>query len=147
MRNITKIILHCSDSSFGNADMIGEWHKERGWDGIGYHYVVLNGYRDGGANYKAEDDGLLEKGRDDRIAGAHCYGFNGSSLGICLIGKHLFSTAQIFDTLPTLLTDLCREHDLRVDDIYGHYELTGNKTCPNMDMDMLRGYLKQGGLI
>lgn len=147
MRKITKIILHCSDSNFGDFEAIDEWHKERGWDGCGYHYLLLNGYRSSTSPYKAEDDGLLEKGRDDRVAGAHCYGHNGSSIGVCVIGKHLFSTAQIIDTLPTLLTNLCREYDLKVGDIYGHHEFNDTKTCPNMDMDMLRGYLRQGGLI
>ena len=39
-----RITIHCSDSEWGNADVIDEWHKKRGWDGIGYHYVILNGY-------------------------------------------------------------------------------------------------------
>lgn len=146
MRKITKIIIHCSDSNYGDFEAIDEWHKERGWDGCGYHYLLLNGYRSSTSEYKAEDDGILEKGRDDRTAGAHCYGHNGSSIGICIIGKHLFSTSQIFDALPTLLSMLCLEYDLTVDDIYGHHEFNSNKACPNMDMDMLRGYLKQGGL-
>ena len=42
MRDIKRIILHCSDSPDENdkvdAKMIKTWHKERGWKDIGYHY-------------------------------------------------------------------------------------------------------------
>ena len=43
MREISKIILHCSDSEWGSASVIDQWHKERGWTEIGYHYVITNG--------------------------------------------------------------------------------------------------------
>ena len=43
VREIKKVIIHCSDSDFGTASVIDGWHKERGWDGIGYHYVITNG--------------------------------------------------------------------------------------------------------
>ena len=60
MREIKKIIIHCSDSEFGDAALIDKWHKERGWTGIGYHYVILNGCRKatmtGFQPYKKEDD-------------------------------------------------------------------------------------------
>ena len=43
MRNINLIIVHCSATPEGRdvsvAD-IDRWHRERGFDGIGYHYVV-----------------------------------------------------------------------------------------------------------
>jgi hypothetical protein len=37
MRAIKQIIIHCSDSEFGNVIQIDRWHRERGWKGIGYH--------------------------------------------------------------------------------------------------------------
>ena len=41
------IIIHCSDSRWGNAWHIDTWHRDRGfqWPGgaIGYHWVVCNG--------------------------------------------------------------------------------------------------------
>ena len=40
----TAIVIHCSDSSYGTVDIIDHWHKMRGWSGIGYHYVIGNGY-------------------------------------------------------------------------------------------------------
>ena len=47
MRKINKVIIHCSATPEGKdytvAD-IDRWHRERGFNEIGYHYVV---YRDG----------------------------------------------------------------------------------------------------
>jgi len=34
MREVKKIILHCSDSEWGDAAEIDKWHKARGWQGI-----------------------------------------------------------------------------------------------------------------
>ncbi|MDU3761109.1 MAG: N-acetylmuramoyl-L-alanine amidase [Bacteroides sp.] len=64
MRKINKVIIHCSATPEGRdytvAD-IDRWHRERGFDGIGYHYVV---YR----------DGSIHAGRDVAKIGAHCKG-------------------------------------------------------------------------
>lgn len=68
--------LHCSATKAGQdftATDIDRWHRERGFNGIGYHYVIRL-------------DGKLEKGRDVSLAGAHCKGWNKRSIGICYIG-------------------------------------------------------------
>ena len=47
MRTINEIIIHCTATPEGRdvtVDEIDRWHKARGYDGCGYHYVV---YRDG----------------------------------------------------------------------------------------------------
>jgi hypothetical protein len=97
------IIVHCSDSSWGNASVITKWHvAERGWETIGYHYVILNGLL---SPYKFHSyfDGHIETGRplDDDAdmeldeKGAHAFGYN-NAVGICLIGlSGTFTDAQI----------------------------------------------------
>lgn len=56
-----------------SAEMIDAWHKERGWYGIGYHYVIrLNGD--------------IETGRSIFHTGAHCRGLNSTSVGVCFSG-------------------------------------------------------------
>ena len=43
MRKIDSIIIHCSATKVGQdftAADIDRWHRERGFNGIGYHYVV-----------------------------------------------------------------------------------------------------------
>lgn len=94
-----KVIFHCSDSTFGNAALISRWHSlpkpnGRGWSGIGYHYVILNGWLSSKL-FNIHFDGYLETGRalnDDPFVsktemGAHVKGYNSGTVGICLIGK------------------------------------------------------------
>lgn len=76
MRHIDLIVVHCSatrrSADIGVAE-IDKWHKARGWSGIGYHYVIRR-------------NGLLEHGRPEEKVGAHVYGQNKHSIGICLVG-------------------------------------------------------------
>ncbi len=97
------VIVHCSDSSFGNAALITKWHiQERKWDTIGYHYVILNG-RLSAFKRHSWFDGHIETGRpldDDNDLefdekGAHASGWN-NSIGICMIGlSGTFTEAQL----------------------------------------------------
>jgi len=76
MRKITKIIFHCAYTPKGKeftAKDINNWHNERGWNGIGYHYVVLL-------------DGSIQVGRNEETTGAHTFGHNSDSIGVCYIG-------------------------------------------------------------
>lgn len=76
MRTITEIIIHCSATPEGRdftVAHIDRWHRQRGWSGIGYHYVV-------------RPDGTVQEGRPLALAGAHCQGHNAHSIGICYIG-------------------------------------------------------------
>jgi len=100
---MTNVIIHCSDSSFGNAALITKWHVvERKFETIGYHYVILNGRL---SPYKFHNyfDGHIETGRpldDDKDfeldeTGAHAFGYN-KAVGICLIGlSGTFTDAQL----------------------------------------------------
>ena len=69
MRNIDSIIVHCSATKAGQdftAADIDCWHRERGFNGIGYHYVIRL-------------DGKLEKGRDVSLVLIVEVGMNGVS--------------------------------------------------------------------
>ena len=142
MREIKKLILHCSDSDFGDAVLIDKWHKERGWKGIGYHYVILNGCRSKD-NYKKEDDGLIETGRPIEEAGSHCAGENGDSIGVCLVGRHHFSANQILVGLPKLIKEIFLKYGILAGQTFGHYELDKDKTCPNIDMDIFKYFIRR----
>ena len=142
MKGIKKIIIHCSDTEFGSASIIDEWHKARGWDGIGYHYVITNGVQESCRKYKGSDDGVIQEGRSLEKQGAHVRGHNSDSIGVCLIGKHHFTGKQMFDALPTLLNLLLSAYKLTPDNIFGHNEFNPEKTCPNFNVNDLRNLLK-----
>ena len=149
MRNIDSIIVHCSATKAGQdftATDIDRWHRERGFNGIGYHYVIRL-------------DGKLEKGRDVALAGAHCKGWNERSVGICYIGG-LDENGRPADTrtnaqkrvLYQIIMDLQREYnilqvlghrdtspDLNGDGVIEPYEYV--KACPCFDV---KEFLRSG---
>jgi len=148
MRRIENIIIHNSDSEWGCMREIRAWHIARGWKEIGYHFVILNSqilprFRLNCLN------GMIECGRflneddflTDNEVGAHALGYNRNSVGICLVGKTEFTTAQ-FDSLKCLLRELMLRYSIQVDNILGHYETESGKaqgkTCPNFDVGNIR---------
>lgn len=128
----SKIILHCSDTEdsgdrFG-VDDIRRWHtKDRGFLDVGYHYVIRR-------------SGKIEIGRSENQVGAHCQGHNQDTIGICLIGTRKFTVMQ-YEALVTLVKTIKERHRIFIDDIYGHYEFNEGKTCPGVDMNLMRAFL------
>ena len=75
-RNIRYLVVHCSATPEGRdhtAKDIDLWHRQRGFEGIGYNYVIRL-------------DGTIELGRDVNKIPAHVEGHNKDSIGICYIG-------------------------------------------------------------
>lgn len=132
MREITRIILHCSATPEGKdftvAD-IDKWHKARGWQGIGYHYVI---YR----------DGSVHEGRDITVAGAHTSGYNKNSIGVCYIGGVAADGKTPKDTrtpaqrraLRVLVEQLKKQFPKAT--VHGHYEFAA-KACPSFKISDL----------
>ncbi len=124
------IIIHCSDSKFGNAQTIEDWHKQRNWSDIGYHFVILNGQIENNT-YLDFMDGMIESGRDIDKNGAHARGYN-NYIGICLIGIDTFTDNQ-FRSLANMIKWLMRKFHFSLDEVMGHYDVS-SKTCPNFDV-------------
>lgn len=131
MRKITEIIVHCTATRAGREVDVKEieaWHKARGFKTIGYHFVVkLNGE--------------VVKGRDIRVAGAHCLGHNSNSVGICYVGG-LDINGKPYDTrtdaqkraLRSKIMELKRQFPHA--SVHGHCEFS-NKACPCFDVKSL----------
>jgi len=134
-RKVTKLIVHCSDSTFGDVDVIRSWHKEKGWRDVGYHYVIINGFVTGDMEYDPEQDGNIQPGRGCNEIGAHCKGHNKDSIGICLIGVRQFTEAQ-FRSLEMLIFELLNIYPDAA--VFAHNEFNQHKTCPNMSGEWLR---------
>ncbi len=97
----TRAVIHHTDSHDVSVKTIDKWHKERGWDGIGYHFCI-------------REDGRIESGRDIRKKGAHARGRN-HYVGIALTGNGSFTSMQI-ESLKILckrigITHLERHHE------------------------------------
>jgi len=139
MREINRIVVHCSDSAWADVEVIRGWHilsKDdggKGFNDIGYHAVILNGFRKNSRLYVAEDDGRIEPGRPVTRPGAHAYGHNRRSLGVCMVGEMSFTPSQ-FDALEALLRVWRDWYQVDPAQIVGHRVLDSGKTCPNFDV-------------
>lgn len=154
MKTIKKVIIHTSDSAWGNALVIDDWHRKRGWKGIGYSAVITNGIPSYGMLKASKKwsfaDGQIEWGRsfdDDTIIendeiGANAYGWNSQSVSICLIGKHgQYSKKQMY-ALKTFCLELQKTWPhLKPQDFIGHHEVDKKKTCPDINMNDLREFI------
>jgi len=135
------IVIHCSASEWGDSKAIGEWHKEKwGSEYPGYHYIINNCYPTFSSfKYKRPDilaDGFVQHGRPEDLVGAHLYDYNDSSIGICLIGTNSFTNHQIV-SLAKLVNNLLIKYQLKWKDVFGHYQFTDRKSCPNISMKYL----------
>ena len=128
MRIINEIIIHCSATPEGKdytVEQIRQWHKQRGFSDIGYHYVI---YR----------DGSIHSGRPIERIGAHCLKHNAHSIGVCYIGgvakdgkapKDTRTDAQK-ESLIKLIKELKAKYPKAT--VHGHREYA-NKACPSFD--------------
>jgi len=146
---VKNIFVHCSATPWGDVLVFDAWHKQRGWSGVGYHYIILNGRPFADVSYWKFLDGQIEPGRhldDDPIfeadeVGVHVAGRNSSSIGICLVGKSEFTDKQLI-TAKELLTELIAHFDLTFNDVLGHYEdPNADKSCPNIPLSAFRDFL------
>lgn len=85
-RDWKHIVIHHSASAFGSASQIDKWHRDKGWDGLGYDFVIGNG--------TGSADGQVEVGYRWRqqLVGAHAQTpgpsnyMNEHGIGIVLVG-------------------------------------------------------------
>ena len=130
MKTIDAIIIYCSATRAGQdltAKDIDRMHRARGFNQIGYNYVI-------------RIDGTVEKGRSLVVDGAHCNtkgfsesSYNKHSVGICYIGG-LDANGKPTDTrtiaqkvaLRELVAKLCKEYEII--EVLGHRD-----TSPDLD--------------
>jgi hypothetical protein len=111
-------------------DEIDRWHRDRGFNSFGYHYLI-------------DRDGQTCAGRGLEEQGAHTYGHNDDSIGICLVGGHGSSSTDAFSTNYTDAQDqalrvLINELKIRIPTIKkvsGHNDYTNAKACPGFKVE------------
>ena len=130
-KDVKYIVFHCSDTKPGqpcNAEIIDAWHRARGFEMIGYHYVIL-------------PDGEVEHGRPLFLQGAHVgtpRNYNNQSIGVCYVGGRN-ANGEFADTrtpaqkiaLLFLLSELKKRFPQAK--IVGHRKLNKGKACPCFD--------------
>ena len=71
-----RIILHHAAAKKCSAEDIHRWHLNNGWSGAGYHFLVRK-------------DGTIYRLRPEDKVGAHAYGSNYNSIGVCFEGNYM----------------------------------------------------------
>lgn len=117
METIEGIVLHHSGTTIlQTVETIHNYHKSKGWAGIGYHYYVRK-------------DGSIYKGRPENMAGAHCLGVNSTSLGICAEGD--FNTETMAEVqkqaIRQLIVDIKARYNIKY--VKGHRDIIST-SCP-----------------
>lgn len=141
-RRTDYIVVHCSATRPGSdigSDEIGQWHRARGFERIGYHAVIRR-------------SGQVEFGRYMDAEGAHVQGQNYRSVGVCMVGglgenskaENNFTPAQ-FDSLHDVVRLLLKAYPNA--EVLGHRDLSPDldgdgiverhewvKDCPSFDV-------------
>lgn len=75
-KSTERIILHHAAAKTCSAEDIHRWHLNKGWSGAGYHFLVRK-------------DGKIYRLRPEDKVGAHAYGSNYNSIGVCFEGDYM----------------------------------------------------------
>ncbi|MDN4493521.1 peptidoglycan recognition protein family protein [Ureibacillus aquaedulcis] len=122
LEKVQNIIVHHSSRKNMTAEQCHEFHQhKRGWSGIGYNYFI-------------EKNGDIMEGRGQHV-GAHAYGHNRSSIGICMTGDFDLEmpTNEQWTSFLWLSGYMMKLHDLHPHQVLGHRELEGvKKSCPGL---------------
>ena len=131
------VIHHSATDQSVTFEMIRAHHLERGWDDIGYHFVI-------------DTHGNVKMGRAEDVVGAHALGINQESLGICCLGNFELTVPEHEQTkaLVELLTSLARKHNIAKENIIGHCDVTcaerdhKRSACPGKHLYGLLGDIR-----
>lgn len=127
MNTPNKLIVHhtggtdanpLEDTSHHTAKIIDSWHRAKGWDGIGYNWVI-------------EKDGKIVKGRDEKKDGAHTIGQNSTSIGVVFSGNFdaTLPTKEQIESFKVFYRDLIKRYPtITPDKVFPHRKFA-NKTC------------------
>jgi len=105
------------DTSNQTFKIIQDYHISKGWENIGYHWVI-------------EKTGNIVAGRPENYHGAHTSNYNNKSIGIVLCGNFdvtLPTTAQT-ESLRKLLKEKMVQYNIPIEKIVPHRTFA-NKTC------------------
>jgi hypothetical protein len=129
------VVVHHSDTKVGGAAAFDNGHRARGWECLGYDFVIGNG------TYTR--DGEIEVGPrwTRQMVGAHAgvEDFNKWGIGICLVGDFQNSkpSAAQLKSLAYLTGYLQRTYRIPSNMVIGHRDCKkGHTLCPGRYVDI-----------
>ena len=130
------IVIHHSATPSGSARTFDRMHRDKGWDELGYHFVIGNG--------TDSADGQIEVGTRwaKQKWGAHAKTpnneYNDHGIGVCLVGNFDVErpTPQQTKSLAKLVAHLMKTYHVPASRVLGHQD-TGKPTeCPGRNLNI-----------
>lgn len=127
------IVIHHTASSRDSIESIHEAHLKRGWEGIGYHFVIGNG--------NGMNDGAIEPTFrwKTQMHGAHAgkEEYNQHGIGICLVGNFEDSnpSAAQLVAVKRLVGVLKSEYEIKSANVVGHKTVKAT-ACPGKNFPL-----------
>jgi N-acetylmuramoyl-L-alanine amidase len=117
----TLVVHHSASRRSATLEDIRDWHLDRGWSDVGYHYVI-------------EESGERRLGRPLGRIGAHCRGHNSYTVGVCVTGDNTQPGEAWNEAQIESLKELAGEYTI----VHGHRDLAATE-CPGVDIkDLLK---------
>ncbi|NBC31147.1 MAG: N-acetylmuramoyl-L-alanine amidase [Alphaproteobacteria bacterium] len=135
-RSVHTTFLHCSASDVASHDDVSvmrEWHLDRGWDDVGYHYFITK-------------QGNIQEGRPVSKVPAAQGGNNTGTIAICCHGLLIEKfTQQQYTSVRALCTAIRDAYSGKgvTMRFRGHCEVS-SKTCPVYNYRQVLGLDAQG---
>ena len=129
------IVIHHSASPTGSMMVFDKEHRAKGWDGVGYHFVIGNGTNSGDGQIEVTPRWPIQKW------GAHAKTldnrYNEYGIGICLVGNFDSArpTSKQMQSLSRLVAYLMQTYHISPGNIVGHRD-TKPTDCPGRNLDI-----------
>jgi len=129
------IVIHHSATPSGGAAKFDRDHREKGWDELGYHFVIGNGTETGngqievGPRWPKQKWGAHTRTPDNR--------FNEFGIGICLVGNFDVQrpTPEQMRSLAKVVAFLMKRYNIPPDRILGHKDAKPTD-CPGSNLNL-----------
>jgi len=129
------IVIHHTATSFGDAAIVTRWHIGRGFDEMGYHFLIGNGTNSGdgqvevGTRWPKQKWGAHTKSPDNR--------FNDFGIGICLVGNFdlTYPTSAQMRSLDRLVAYLMKTYHIPPERVLGHNDCKSTD-CPGKHLNV-----------
>jgi hypothetical protein len=123
------IVIHHSATPTGSMNFFDKEHRAKGWDGVGYHFVIGNGTSTGDGQvettprWPAQKWGAHAKTVDNR--------YNEQGIGICLVGNFDVErpSPNQMKNLSRLVSYLMQTYRIAPQNVIGHRDTKATE-CP-----------------
>lgn len=128
----TLAVLHHAAAESATVQQVHQWHLNNGWSGIGYHIYI-------------DKQGNIFKGRPLDTVGAHSYGYNDISIGICAEGN--FEKEKMAGVQKNAILSALKEIKKQYPniEIKGHKDLVAT-ACPGRNYPLNELKALKGGV-